>query len=459
MSVPIPGPPRRWIVGNLPEVQRDMLGFFQRCARDYGDVAYFRLGPRRMVLLSHPDHIEQVLVTDNRKFAKNFALQLLRPLLGDGLLTSEGSAWLRNRRLIQPAFQRKRIEEYGSTMVDLAQRTVTGWRDGQQVDMHAEMMKLTLAIAAKTLMGVDVGDVSSEVGNSLEVIMADFSSRFESVQPLPVWLPTPGNLKLKRAVRHLEQVIQRIVSERRASAHDGSDLLSMLVHARDEDDGRGFTDRQLRDEVMTLLLAGHETTANALTWTWYLLAQHPQAEQRLLAELEGVLAGRGPTVANLPRLVYTERVILESMRLYPPAYSFGRRVVEPVTIGGYRLTVGTNALLPQCVVHRDPRWFEEPDRFQPDRWADDLIHRIPKYAYFPFGGGPRVCIGNTFAMIEAVLLLATMAQKFGLSLAAGHEVRPWASITLRPRNGIQCVLRSRAPTPAAERTVTVARRS
>lgn len=459
MSVPIPGPPRRWIVGNLPEVQRDMLGFFQHCAHEYGDVAYFRLGPRRMVLLSHPDHIEQVLVTDNRKFAKNFALQLLRPLLGDGLLTSEGSTWLRNRRLIQPAFQRKRIEEYGSTMVALAARTVAHWRDGQQIDIHAEMMRLTLAVAAKTLMGVDVAEASAEVGDTLEIIMADFTSRFESVQPLPVWIPTPGNLRFKRAVRRLEQIIQRIVTERRASAQEGGDLLSMLVHARDEDDGRGFTDRQLRDEVMTLLLAGHETTANALTWTWYLLAQHPQVERSLSAELDEVLAGHPPTVADLPRLVYTERVILESLRLYPPAYAFGRRVLQPVTIGGYQLSAGTNALLPQWVVHRDPRWFEEPERFEPNRWANDLIHRIPKYAYFPFGGGPRVCIGNTFAMIEAVLLLATMAQEFGLGLAPGHEVRPWASITLRPRTGIRCVVKSRGRTPSCEPAATVSRRS
>jgi cytochrome P450 len=219
----------------------------------------------------------------------------------------------------------------------------------------------------------------------------------------------------------------------------------MLVHARDEDDGRGFTDRQLRDEVMTLLLAGHETTANALTWTWYLLAQHPHVEQRLAAELDEVLAGRPPSVADLPRLIYTERVILESLRLYPPAYSFGRRAAEPVVIGGYALSVGTNVLIPQWVVHRDARWFDEPERFEPDRWGNDLIHRIPKYAYFPFGGGPRVCIGNTFAMLEAVLLLATLAQRFGMDLAADHQVCPWPSITLRPRDGVRCVLRSRAP--------------
>jgi cytochrome P450 len=199
---------------------------------------------------------------------------------------------------------------------------------------------------------------------------------------------------------------------------------------------------------MTLLMAGHETTANALAWTWYLLAQHPHVERRLLAELDEALAGRTPGVADLPRLVYTERIILESLRLYPPAYSFGRRAVEPVVIGGYKVTAGTNVLLPQWVVHRDPRWFEAPESFEPDRWADRLIHRIPKYAYFPFGGGPRICIGNTFAMLEAVLLLATMAQRFAVDLAPGQQVRPWASITLRPRDGIRCVLRSRKRTPA-----------
>jgi cytochrome P450 len=336
-------------------------------------------------------------------------------------------------------------------MVGLAERTVALWRDGQEVDIHAEMMALTLAVAAKTLMGVVVAEAATEVGELLEIVMADFTSRFESVQPLPIWLPTRGNLRVKRAIQRLEQIIQRIITERRASAQDGGDLLSTLVHIRDEDDGRGFTDRQLRDEVMTLLLAGHETTANALTWTWYLLMQHPEVEQRLTAELEGVLAGRAPTVADLPRLVYTERVILESLRLYPPAYSFGRRAIEPVVIGGHEVSVGTNILLPQWVVHRDRRWFDEPSRFNPDRWADDLIHRIPKYAYFPFGGGPRVCIGNTFAMLEAVLLLATMAQVYGMDLTPGHEVRPWASITLRPREGVRCVLRARSPAAPGSR--------
>jgi cytochrome P450 len=398
-------------------------------------------------LLSDPDLIEQVLVTDNRNFVKPYIYQFLRPALGNGLLLSEGDFWLRQRKLMQPAFLRQRIETYGTAMVSHTQRMLARWRDGETRDLHADMMQLTQAIVAQALLDVDVADASTGVAEALECIMEDFSYRFESVFPVPLWIPVPRNRRLMRAVQLLDRIIERIIQQRRSASEDRGDLLSRLMQAQDEERGGGMTNRQLRDEVMTLYLAGHETTANALSWCWYLLGQHPEVEAKLHAELRDVLGDRAPTVADLPRLVYTERIILESMRLYPPVYAFGRRPIADCTLGGYAIRAGTTIMISQWIVHRDPRHFAEPERFDPDRWANDLQKRLPKYAYFPFGGGPRVCIGNTFAMMEAVLVLATIASQFRIRLDPAHAVVPWPSITLRPLRGIkaQMALTTRQP--------------
>ncbi len=438
-----PGPKGRWLVGNLPELRRDMLGFFTRCARDYGDVATMRLGPRRLVLVSHPDLIEQILVTQNRNFVKHYAAQLLRPLIGNGLILSEQNFWLRQRRLIQPAFLRQRIESYGPIMVEHAGRMLAGWRPGDRRDLHAEMMRLALGIVAKTILNVDMGPEAEEVGQVLDVAMADFSYRFESALPLPRWLPTPHNRRVQRALRRLDAIVHRIIQERRGQPGNAGDLLARLIQARDEDDGSAMTDQQLRDEVVTLFLAGHETTANALSWTWYLLMRHPQVEAQLLAEIRAVLQDRLPAVADLPKLTYTEWVMLEALRLYPPVWAFGRKALAECAIGGFRIRAGTNLAMSQWVVHRDPRFFPDPESFRPERWAGDLVNRLPKYAYFPFGGGPRVCLGNTFAMMESMLVLATMAPCFGFEMLPQPEVKPWPSITLRPAQGIPVVVKSR----------------
>jgi cytochrome P450 len=401
------------------------------------------IGPRLVVQLNHPDLIEQVLVTANRSLKKNFfALRHLHPVLGNGLITSEGDFWLRQRRLAQPAFHRDCIAAYGASMVAYAERMLANWRDGETRDVHADMMRLTLEIAAKTLFDADVGGVAQEVGAAFTVVQDVFNSRFESLMPLPVWIPTPGNVRLRQSVRHLDHIIYNIIQQRRASGDDRGDLLSRMLHARDED-GSQMTDRQLRDETMTLFLAGHETTAIALSWTWFLLAQHPDVEAKLADELRAVLGGRMPTVTDLPRLRYAEMVVLESMRLYPPAYAVGRETVEGFELGGYRLPAGTALLTVQWVVHRDPRYYVEPDVFNPDRWADGLAKRLPRYAYFPFSGGPRVCMGSSFAMMEAVLVLATVAQQYRFTLLPGHPVVPKPSITLRPKHGIKMVLRKR----------------
>jgi cytochrome P450 len=277
----------------------------------------------------------------------------------------------------------------------------------------------------------------------LQLLQANFIARFNSLLPPPIWLPTPNNLRLKRAVRRLDEILYGFIRQRRQSGVDRGDLLSLLLHARDEDDGSRMTDRQLRDEAMTLFLAGHETTALTLAWAWYLLAGHPEAEERLLAEAQEVLNGRPPTVADLPRLRYTEGVVLEALRLYPPAYVVGREAIDDCEIGGYRVPASTTLLMSQWVVHRDARHFEQPEAFRPERWAGDLAQRLPKYAYFPFGGGPRLCIGNTFAMMETVLVLATIAPRFRFTLLPEPAVVPWPTFTLRPKHGIPAVLTPR----------------
>ncbi|HSB60206.1 MAG TPA: cytochrome P450, partial [Vicinamibacteria bacterium] len=418
-------------------------GFYARCAREYGDVVPFRLARRQVVMLNHPDAIEEVLVTQARHFTKTPILRLLRPLLGDGLLLSEGDVWLRQRRLVQPAFHRQRIAAFGDTMAALAERAGAAWKDGAVLDVHAAMMGLTQAIVAKTLFDADVTDEAHKVGDALAVLMDDFYVRRRRPVPLPDWLPLPLHRRSRAAVRELDRIVYRMIADRRRTGEDRGDLLSLLLQARDADDGRGMTDTQVRDEAMTLFLAGHETTAVALSWTWLLLAGHPAAEARLGAELDAVLGGRLPTVADLPKLKFAEAVIMESMRLYPPAFAVARSAARDCVVAGHRLAAGTICLMSQWVVQRDGRFFDDPEAFRPERWLGDLARRLPKYAYFPFGGGPRLCIGNTFATMEAILALATLARHFRLALAPGARVDMLPSVTLRPAHGLRMVVSAR----------------
>jgi cytochrome P450 len=433
------GPKGRFLTGHLTDLRRDSLGFYTRCAREFGDVVSVRFGWRHAYLVNHPDLIEQVLVTDARNFTKHFGLRMNRLLLGNGLLTSEGDFWLRQRRLIQPAFLRERVAGYGPDMVALAERMVSTWHDGEKRDVHADMTRLTLEIAAKTMFGVDFTDREGPAMTRALTDIADtFRRRFYSLLRWPDFVPTPANLRLRRAVRRLDDILFGLIEQRK---HEGerADLLSILLRARGEGNER-MTDRQLRDEAMTLFLAGHDTTALTLSWGLYLLAQHPQVTDRLTAELRDALGGRPPTVADLPRLRYTDRVIHEVMRLYPAAYVFGRQAIAPCDLGRYHLPAGATVLMSQWVMHRDPRFWEEPDQFRPERWADGSVQRLPKFAYFPFGGGPRVCIGNAFAMLEAALVLATIGQRFRFTRLPGPEVRPRPTITLRPDGGVELVL-------------------
>jgi cytochrome P450 len=439
-----PGPTGRLLTGNLPELRQDSLGTYVRYARQYGDCVSLRFGPSRITLLSHPDLIEEVLVTKSANFTKHWGLRAARRLLGDGLLTSEGESWRRQRRLIQPAFTRERIASYGQTMVRLAERHTEQWRDGQTRDVHADMSQLALEIAAATLFGAGgMEEETRKVIHALQELTANFGSRFFRIIHLPAYLPTPGNIRRELAARRLDNIIYDLIRRRR-NGESRDDLLGMLLNARDEDDGSRMTDRQLRDEAMTLFLAGHDTTALTLTWGWYLLARHPEVAQKLTAELDTVLGGRSPTPDDWPKLRYADAVAHEIMRLYPSAYLVGRQAIDECEIGGYRIPPRGTVIMSQWVVHRDPRWYDEPERFYPERWTGGLLRRLPKYAYFPFGGGPRVCIGNHFAMMEAVLVLTTLARQWSFSVPAGEPAtKPKPAVTLRPAGPIRLVLHSR----------------
>ena len=437
------GPKGHWLSGNLPDFRRDRLDFFVQCARDYGDVVKIRFAHRSIYLVNHPDGIEEVLVSKAKNFIKHFALRLNPLVLGKGLLTSESDFWLRQRRLIQPVFVRSRIVSYAAAMVTATQRLIADWKTGERRDIMADMMRVTLEIAAKTLFGSEVGKEAHAVAEAMDIMQNNFIERFNSLLPLPLWIPTPGNLRMKRAVRHLDEILFGFIRQRRAENADKGDLLSLLLNARDEDDGSRMTDRQVRDEAMTLFLAGHETTALTLSWAWYLMAQHPDAEQKMWTELDTVLAGRAPTVEDWPRLKYTEMIALEAMRLYPPAYVIGREAIADCEIGGYAVPRGMTLLMPQWVVQRDPRFYDEPEKFRPERWGGERVKSMPKFAYFPFGGGPRVCIGQQFAMMELVMILATIGQRFRFRMQVGATVTPMPTFTLRPVPGIPGVIEPR----------------
>lgn len=439
-----PGPKRMPFVGQVMKFRRDPLNLLLDSAREYGDVVHLRFGPQDIYLLNHPDYIRDVLVTNSRNFEKSRGLQVAKKFLGEGLLTSEGDFHRRQRRLVQPAFHRQRINAYATVMVDYAERTRNRWRPGDTWDIWQEMMRLTLAIVGKTLFDADVEAEASEIGTALTSVMQLFDRITNPFGGLLDKLPLPSNTRWLKAKERLDSTIHRIIDEHRATGVDRGDLLSMLMAAQDEEgDGGSMTDAQLRDEAMTLFVAGHETTANALTWTWYLLSQHRDAEAKLHEEIDSVLAGKLPTADDVPNLRYTEMVFAESMRLYPPAWTMGRRVLSDYQVGQYVLPAGSIVLMSPWVTHHDGRYFPEPFKFDPERWTQEARESRPKFSYFPFGGGPRVCIGEQFAWMEGVLLIATIAQQWKMRLAPDQLVEPKAMITLRPANGMRMKLTRR----------------
>ncbi len=439
-----PGPRRTFPLAGLFAYRKGPLPFFQNLAQQYGDISYFRLGPQEAFFLNHPDYVKDVLVTNQQSFHKGLALQRAKRLLGEGLLTSEGEFHRRQRRLAQPAFHRARIASYAAVMTDYASQIRGTWRDGDTLDMSEEMMRLTLGIVGKTLFDADVISDAKQVGEAMTVVMDIFNTItipfFELLQKLPL----PQLRRFDAAKVKLDAIIYRMIEERRRSGEDRGDLLSMLLLAQDtEGDGGQMTDEQLRDELMTIFLAGHETTANALTWTWYLLSQNPEAEAKLHQEVDQVLGGRLPTSEDVPQLIYTEMVLAESMRLYPPAWALGRLAMTDCEIGGYEVPRKSLVLMSQFVMHRDARYFPDPLRFDPDRWLAGARESRPQFSYFPFGGGPRRCIGEGFAWMEGVLLIAVLAQQWQMRLVPNHPVALKPVITLRPKHGMRMTVISR----------------
>ena len=425
---------------------RGRLQLLQDFTRRYGDVVYFQIAGAPFAVLNHPDFVRDVLVTRHRAFHKGVGLERARMLLGRGLLTSEDDFHARQRRLLLPAFHRERIAGYADAMVAHTRRRSERWQEGRVVDVSTEMAALTLAIAGTTLFDADVEGEASEIGEAVTSALASFNFALLPYGDRLSKLPIPPAIRFRRARARLDATVYRLIAERRSKGATGRDVLSVMVSARDvEGDNSGMTDEQIRDEVMTLLLAGHETTANALTWTWYLLAQHPDVEARLHSEVDSTLGGRDPSSADLARLPYVRAVVAESMRLYPPAYLVGRRALEPYAIPGtgYVVPARTVVLLSQYLLHRDSRFWDEPERFLPERWLDEERAERHRYAYFPFGAGSRICIGEHFAWMEAILALTTIAQRWRLQLVPGQAIALQPIITLRAKNGIKMLVERR----------------
>ena len=438
-----PGP-RLSLVGSLIyRPGRDPLVFFTDIARTYGDIAAFRMGGEQMFLLNDPQLVRDVLVTHNKNFRKGKGLERSKRVLGEGLLTSEGATHLRQRRLMQPAFHRDRIAGYGDTMVGYADRMRRGWTDGATLDIAREMNRLTLSIVGKTLFDAAVESQAAEVGEALTGVMESFWMLMLPFADFLERLPVPKLRRARLQRARLDAIIYGMIADRRASGRDHGDLLSMLLSAQDEDDGGGMTDVQVRDEAMTIFLAGHETTANALTWLWYLVSGTPDVETALHAEVDTALHGRLPTMGDLGSLPYVERVVTEAMRLYPPAWLLGRRAIAEYPIGPYVAPARSILLMSPYLIQRDAGYYADPDTFNPDRWTPEFRAGLPKFAYFPFGGGPRQCIGESFAWMELILLVATIAQQWRLRMVPGHPVVPQPLITLRAKHGMRMTLEQR----------------
>ncbi len=427
-------PPARPLLGHLSEFQKSPLDFLTRCTREYGDMVPIRFGGMTMLYVSHPDLIEQVLVTDHHSYYKGKGLQRTQVLFGNGLLTSEGEFWRRQRKLVQPAFHRERIARYAEVMTETACKHALQWPENSVMDMQKKLAELTLEIVVRTLFNTDVQE-GEMAGRALEVVQNAFDRWITLAVMLPDWCPMPLPGQLRRAIASLDAVVFRLIERRRKEGGDRGDLLSMLLEAQ-ETDGEQMTDRQLRDEVLTLFLAGHETTALALTWTLYLLEKHSAVAEKMHKEVDALPGGRMPQYEDREALCYTRQVLQEAMRLYPPAWSMGRRASAPCMLNGVEIPAGRTVFMSQWVVHRDPRWYSVPEEFRPERWAEGESEGLPRYAYFPFGGGPRVCIGNSFAMQELTLVLATLVKLLTFRTAEGYAPHLQTAVTLRPRNGL-----------------------
>ncbi len=444
-----PGPKGNFLLGNSLQVKRDPLAFLTRCAREHGEIVRLRFAHQVAYLINKPDFIESVLVSNSQNFVKTAGRKpsrLSRLLHSNELLSrvvnfpSDGEFWTRERRWVQPSFHRERLVSYSDEMIARTRRMLGAWRDGETRNIHQEMMMLSLGVVAKTLFGAEVDGQAREVVTSFEVIMHEIASRMGNPLQLPVFAPTRRNARLRAAVRRLDAFMDSVIGQQRDDGQLSDSLLSTLLNARDERGGI-MTNGYWRYQIMTLFIAGYETTALALTWTWYLLSQNPEAWNKLSAELLSVLAGRVPTAADVPQLRYTEMVVKEAMRLYPPVWLFGARMaLGDYELGGQRMPAGSMVIISPWVTQRDPHYFPDAEAFNPDRWSPSAAQHPPKYAYFPFSAGSRHCIGSSYAMMEMILIVATIAQSFRLSLVAGHPIELQPLITLRPKYGLPMVL-------------------
>lgn len=437
-----PGPRGSENLNYMRWMRSDTLKLFSELAANYGELACVQLGPQRVCLVTDPQLIQRILVNDNKLFKKGRFLEMARELLGDGLLTSEGELHRQQRLLIQPMFHRQMIRSYAGIMVDWSLRARERWKDAQELDLAQEMMRLTLGIVGETLFGSNVEQEAAGVGQALETVL-DLSIINRPLQILLRKLPSPERQRFQQAKSLLDRTIQNIIDLQRQSepgAHHN--LIGLLMAARDENSGAGMSDKLIRDEALTLFLAGHETTANALSWSWYLLSRSPRVEALFHRELDKVLAGRAPTVDDLPALSYTRQILTEAMRLYPPAWTLGRRVLQDYPIGQFLLPQDSIVVMSQYLVHRNPRFYADPLAFRPERWTPEFKQRLPKFAYFPFSGGQRNCIGEAFAWMEGTLLLACIGQRWRFECLAEPQLQPM--VTLRPRKGLKMRVHARS---------------
>lgn len=439
-----PGPHGHFLLGSTRDIRRDPLRFGLTMTQQYGDIVRIRFLFWSAYLVNHPDGIKHVLQENQRNYNKDiYPYKMFKPLLGSGLVTNNGESWLHQRRLMQPAFHRKRLDTFGALTTDATVAMLDRWKDiverDQALDVAAEMLRVTLCIVGRALFNIDLSDETHTVGQAVTTVNKLLSEYLYAPFP-PLNVPTPRNRRFQAACRTLDQVVHGIITLRRQQNTDTGDLLSMLLVVHDEETGQGMNDQQVRDEVMTLLIAGHETVSTALTWTWYLLSQHPEVERRLHTELDEVLGGQMPTVDHLAKLSYTRMVLEEVLRLYPPAWVFGRKAIADDEIGGYFIPANSMIVLSPYMTHRHPAFWEAPEVFDPERFTPERSAGRPHYAYFPFGGGPRICIGSSFALMEAELVLATIAQHYRLHLVPAHPIEPEALLSLRPQYGLPVTL-------------------
>lgn len=437
-----PGPAGLPGLGNALQLARAPLAFPERCVRTYGDVVGFRFAGQSAVLLGHPDGVKHVLAEHPERYWKGAYFNRQLELLGDGLFAADGPLWHRQRRLMQPIFHPNAVASYGADMVEATQRVVEGWRPGEPTRVDEAMMRLALGNVANALFNVDVLDEVPGIARAIDDVMGNFRRSRRLPVSLPPWLPTPGRRRYDRAVATFDAIVEDVVASHREADEPPDDVVSLLLAATDEA-GRGMSDAQIRDEVLTLLLAGHDTTGLGLTYTWHALATHPEVDARLAAELDAVLGGRPPTVGDLDDLPYLSRVLKETLRLYPPVYFFVREPYEDDVVGGYRVPAGSLVLVYQWLLHRDPRFFDDPESFDPDRWTGAFERELHPFAYLPFGGGPRRCIGEGLATMELELVVATIAQRYRLTYAGDPPLSFDPMMSLRPDGPVTMVPRPR----------------